>query len=126
MNPTPISWQRATENETDVLLIAVNDNEFRPVYEILPEPEVADCGTNLTEAYFATIGENRVALVRSGQGAGGKTGIQATLTDALNELKPKVVIGVGMCYGNGERQAEMCRCYSVKKAGYIWAMSSQF
>ena len=99
MNATKVSWRQATENETDVLLIAVNDNEFRAVFEILPEPEEADSGTDLTEAYFATIGENRVALVRSGQGTGGKTGIQATLIDALSQLKPKVVIGVGVCYG---------------------------
>ena len=114
MNPTKISWRQATENETDVLLIAVNDNEFRPIYEILPEPEEADSGTNLTEAYFATIGKNRVALVRSGQGTGGKTGIQATLTDALSQLKPKVVIGVGMCYGM-EKGKQKCADVIVSK-----------
>ena len=89
MNPNKINWQQATENENDVLLIAVN-NEFRAVFEILPEPELADSGSNLTEICFATIGENGVGLVKLGMGAGGKTGIQATLIDALSQLKPKV------------------------------------
>ena len=90
MHPNRISWQEATENETDVLLIAVNNNEFRPVYEILHEPNIADSGSNLADVLFGTIGKNRVAIVKSGMGAGGKTGIQATLIDALSQLKPKV------------------------------------
>ena len=115
MHPTRISWQEATENETDVLLIAVNNNEFRPVYEILHEPNIADSGSNLADVLFGTIGKNRVAIVKSGMGAGGKTGIQTTLNDALSQLKPKVVICVGVCFGMEKGKQEFADVIVSKK-----------
>ena len=114
IDPAPIDWSEAAHAPIDVLLIVVNDNEFRPVYEILSEPKRADSGTVLGNVYFGTIGKNRVALVKSGQGAGGKTGTQAILTSALKELKPEAVICVGICFGMN-RTKQKCADVLVSK-----------
>ena len=114
IDPAPIDWSEAAHAPIDVLLIVVNDNEFRPVYEILSEPKRADSGTVLGNVYFGTIGKNRVALVKSGQGAGGKTGTQAILTSALKKLKSEAVICVGICFGMN-RTKQKCADVLVSK-----------
>ena len=100
MKPDRIEWSEATKIPVDVVLLVVNDNEFRAAYEILSQSVLeSDSGTDLSMVYFGQIGKNKVALVRSGQGASGLNGIQITCLDIIMQLSPKTVICLGVCFG---------------------------
>ena len=108
MNPDETEWSDATKIPIDVVLLVVNDNEFRAAYAILPEPVLeSDSETSLGMVYFGQIGKNKVALVRSSQGASGLTGIQTACLDSIMQLRPKTVICLGVCFGMDKNKQKL-------------------
>ena len=108
MKPDRIEWSKAAKSPIDVLLLVVNDNEFCVAYAILPQP-VLESGseTDLGMVYFGQIGKNKVALVRSGQGASGLTGIQTACLDSIMQLRPKTIICLGVCFGMDKNKQKL-------------------
>ena len=96
--PPTIKWADVNQ-QFDVLLITVNDEEFNAATRILSSPQRTDTGMRLGPFYFGKIGKNIVALVRSAPGAIGKAAVQATCQDAIEELSPKVIVLLGVCFG---------------------------
>ena len=96
--PRNIEWGKVNQ-QFDVLLITVNGEEFNAATRILSFPQRTDTGRRLGPFYFGKIGKNIVALVRSAPGATGKAAVQATCQDAIEELSPKVIVLLGVCFG---------------------------
>ena len=96
--PPTVKW-RDVNKQFDVLLITVNDKEFDAAARILSSPQRTDAGKRLGPFYFGKIGENIVALVRSAPGAIGTAAAQSTCQDAIEELSPKVIVLLGVCFG---------------------------
>ena len=108
MNPVKTEWSEATKTPIDVVLLVVNDNEFRAAYAILPEPVLAsDSKTSLGMVYFGQIEENKVALVRSGQGANGLIGIQVACLRCIMQLRPETFICLGVCFGMDKNKQKL-------------------
>ena len=99
MKPSNVDWFDISHEPVDVLLLTTDDVEFRAAYKILRNPRAADEGTNLGPVYFGEIGRNKVVLLKSFEVALGVAGTQATCSDAIQKLKPKVIVGLGVCFG---------------------------
>ena len=104
--PCTIKWRDANQ-QFDVVLITVNDEEFKAATRILSFPQSTDTGKHLGPFYFGKIGENIVALVRSAQGATGNAAAQATCQDVIDELSPKVIVLLGVCFGMIEHEQSL-------------------
>lgn len=99
MKPSHLEWSDIDNEPVDVLLLTSGDVEFRSAYKILSKPRMADEGNRLGPVCFGEIGRNKVVLLKSSKGAIGVAGTQATCSDAIQKLNPKVVIGLGVCSG---------------------------
>ena len=133
--PSTIEWRNVNQ-QFDVLLITVNDEEFKAATTILSSPQRTDTGKRLGPFYFGKIGKNIVALVRSAPGATGKAAVQATCQDAIEELSPKVIVLLGVCFGMSKDEqslgdllvATQTAFYSqgrINKDGSVFPRSSQ-
>lgn len=98
--------------KADVLLMTVNDAETAAVRDALEGiggiPTLHRGKTNMYWIY-SPLGGVVVASVRSSPGAGSVDGSSLTLYDALRDLKPRIVIGVGVAFGRDEAKQPVGR-----------------
>lgn len=99
MNINRVQWPDVNQKQVDVVLLTLEDEEFRAAYDTLQNPGTADSGHSLGPVYFSKIGKNNVALLKSSLGAIGIAGVQATCLDAIHHLNPKAIICPGLCFG---------------------------
>ena len=104
---TTVEWPDFNRRETDVLLLTANDIEFYAVLKILPAPKITDSRQCLGMVYFDEINNNRVAVVRSDMGAIGTAAIQITLLDAIELLKPGVIVCLGVAFGMKQGKVQL-------------------
>ena len=104
---TPVDWPEFNRRKTDVLLLTANDIEFCAVLKILPAPKITDSQQSLGLVYFDEINHNKVAVLRSDMGAIGAAAIQTTLLDAIELLKPGVIVCLGVAFGMKKDQVQL-------------------
>ena len=104
---TRVDWPDFNRRKTDVLLLTVNDIEFCATLKILPDPKNTDSQQSLGRVYFDEINHNRVVVLKSDMGSTGPAGIQATLLDAIELLKPGVIVCLGVAFGMNQDKVQL-------------------
>jgi nucleoside phosphorylase len=114
--------------DVDVVIMTVNKIEtaaFRKGMETLAgKPSTKFGGVNVYEVYPA-VGGVVVAHTISGMGSGKPTGSMLTAYDAVLELRPRIVIGVGVAFGRDATKqpvgrvlvSESISAYDAEKVG---------
>src|SRR4051812_7491242 len=90
---------------TDVLLVTVNDietQELRAALQRTGHHGRSQFGPINTYWMYGPITGATVAHVRCTMGSGGQGGSTLTVRDAILDLKPSAVIGVGVAFGIDE------------------------
>ena len=104
--PEHKSWE-SVELLTDVLLMAVTNEEFLSCYAFLRNV-FRSYTEELGHVYFGEIGDGQkkvtIALMRS---SGGSDQVQNGVKNAVNVLKPKAVFSVGCCARLQKEQAQL-------------------
>lgn len=104
--PDALSWKgkylilTATDVEDTELHSAMTRRGFGP-----PTPEHRETFSCITR-FRADVG--RVFHVRTSAGSGGASGATILGKSAIDELKPKFVISVGICFGLDEKRQTLC------------------
>ncbi|MEA5359785.1 hypothetical protein VA596_09570 [Amycolatopsis sp., V23-08] len=91
----------------DVLLITVNEietKELRAALERTGHQGRNQYGPINTYWLYGPIGGATVAHVRCSMGSGGQGGSMLTVQDAILDLRPSAVIGVGVAFGIDEKR----------------------
>ncbi|MEM8638669.1 MAG: hypothetical protein AAGG51_07650 [Cyanobacteria bacterium P01_G01_bin.54] len=98
------SSRNLTPLKCDVLLVTVTSVESSAVLNTTEK--VTGAGyqpdySNPNNVYYhlGVIGDTRVAMVRSEMGSGGAGGSLLTVKEAIQDLEPAAVIGVGIAFG---------------------------
>jgi len=95
--------QTNMNEQTDILLVTVTKIETQAVLqmaeELVKKKSSKHFRNNLTFYELGLIGGARTWLVRSEMGAGGPGGAIITINDAIEQLKPKAVVMVGIAFG---------------------------
>ncbi|WP_166679911.1 5'-methylthioadenosine/S-adenosylhomocysteine nucleosidase family protein [Kribbella pratensis] len=99
-------WGQAVE-QVDVLLVTVNDAETSALTVALQEvgfrSRTVFYANNTYQIYTGVAG-SVVAAVRSGMSSRGMSGSTLTVQEAIDDLRPAYVIGVGVAFGMKESQ----------------------
>ena len=87
----------------DILLLTVEDCEFLACYAYIRN-SFKTYQRNLGYVYFGNMGESeeeplKVALIKCSEGSSVPGGSQTVTTNAVMQLRPKVVYSVGCCMG---------------------------
>lgn len=93
--------------QADVVLVTVNEAEtsqLQDTFESAGYLGKVEWGPINTYRLFGTISGATVAHVRCTMGSGGQGGSTLTVTDAIRDLKPSSIIGVGVAFGMDEAQ----------------------
>jgi nucleoside phosphorylase len=91
--------------QADVVLVTVNEIEtklLKDTFEFAGYPERVQWGPVNTYGLFGSISGATIAHVRCTMGSGGQGGSTLTIIDAIRDLRPSSVIGVGVAFGIDE------------------------
>lgn len=109
--------------DADYVLMVVNSTELQATLtKCIPKHKLRPLKNN-DPAYSGKIGRYKIAVVQSSQGATGPSGATLVTYDAINQLKPKAVISVGICFGTDTKKqnfGDICisnrlACYDAVK-----------
>ena len=95
-------------NKTDILLVSVNEAEREGILKyLLPVPS-KDAIINFVHEKInyriGRLGYHLIAHVESGMGSANQRGSLTTVSDAIQTIKPKLVIMVGVAFGINKKK----------------------
>lgn len=95
----------------DVLLVTVTETERKALLDRLsplPKYNAVFCGPYGSQTLrFGRLGRYAVAHVESAMGSGGRSGATLTVNDAIQVIKPKAIIAVGIAFGADRRKQRL-------------------
>ncbi len=112
IRPIGLQKTQAIASKVDVLLLTVTDPEREAVLSMmrpLPgEQEVLQGSIAQITYRFGLFGNYYVAQTESTMGSVGRAGSLATTMHAINELKPKAVLLLGIAFGVNRNKQRLC------------------